>query len=484
MGIKSKVGILYIALFFLLMLGQELSVAQTNENISTELKEEIQQLIDDGVTSINSRGLVVTIELDGDRWTTFTGVKDSLNTPMDIDKRFLVRSYTKTHTSMVILKLQEEGLLDLDKTLDDYIAPVNNVDSSITLKSLLDMTANTCNFLDHEDFWDFYYSNPDTVVNTADILNRFIPSGDCNRGNEYYYNDTNFELMGLVIEAVTGSSGEIVFDNKLYSPLGLSSAELAPVDAPEESFNGLWWNVGNDIFDFSGTSKNMILSIQKYSTGAVMNTSDALTLLKALLEGEILNEESLTQMMTPSEASVPDEGLFLGYGYGLMKFRNVAGGIFYGHSGSGANATLTTYNPDQRIGIVLAGNYRSDYQAILPIFDDIYEAINSCAAEGACNIVSNEESDFSIPQTFEVWQNYPNPFNPSTNISFSVPKASDISLKVYNLIGQEVASLVDGKVAAGTHTFTFNAENLSSGLYFYRITAGHQVISRKMSLIK
>lgn len=481
---KSNVGILIIMLFSILMLGHQFAVAQSNENISAELKEEVQQLIDDGVTSINSRGLVVTIELDGDRWTSSTGVKDSQNTPIDINKRFLFRSYTKTQTSIVILKLQEEGLLNLNSTLEDYIEPVNNVDSSITLKSLLDMTASTCNFLDNDEFWNFFNSYPDSVVNTTDVLNRFIPSGDCNRGNEYYYNDTNFELLGLVIEAVTESSGETVFDNKIYSPLGLTSAELAPVDAPEESFNGVWWNVGDDILDFSSVSKNLLFTIQRYDAGSVMNTSDALTLLKALLEGELLNEESLAKMMTPSEASVPDRGLFLGYGYGLMKFKNVAGGIFYGHSGSGANATLTTYNPDQKIGIVLAGNYRSDYQAILPIFDDIYEAINSCAEQGACNVVSNEDNDFSSPNTFEVQQNYPNPFNPSTNISFSIPEASDVSLKIYNLLGQEVASLVDGKVAAGNHSFTFNAGNLSSGLYIYRVYAGDQVISRKMSLVK
>jgi hypothetical protein len=88
------------------------------------------------------------------------------------------------------------------------------------------------------------------------------------------------------------------------------------------------------------------------------------------------------------------------------------------------------------------------------------------------------------PLTFALSQNYPNPFNPTTVISYSVPQASFVSLKVYNILGKEVASLVSNQVEAGIHKVNFNASNLNSGMYFYTIKAGNFTATRKLMLLK
>lgn len=100
-------------------------------------------------------------------------------------------------------------------------------------------------------------------------------------------------------------------------------------------------------------------------------------------------------------------------------------------------------------------------------------------------IVGVEPSDNGeLPNKIELSQNYPNPFNPTTTIVFSLPKQSNVKLDVYNILGQKVATLVDGVQNAGYHSVEFNADNFASGIYIYRLSTDNKVISKKMQLIK
>lgn len=91
----------------------------------------------------------------------------------------------------------------------------------------------------------------------------------------------------------------------------------------------------------------------------------------------------------------------------------------------------------------------------------------------------------NIPSTIKLDQNYPNPFNPSTNITFALPSAQKVSLKVYDMLGREVATLINNRVmSGGQNTVTFDASNLSSGVYTYQLIGESTVISKRMTLIK
>ncbi len=92
--------------------------------------------------------------------------------------------------------------------------------------------------------------------------------------------------------------------------------------------------------------------------------------------------------------------------------------------------------------------------------------------------------DIDADYNFELSQNYPNPFNPTTSISFSIAERSNVSLKVYDVLGREVANLVSDVMEAGSHNVTFDASQLSSGVYVYEIIAGDFVSSKKMMLMK
>jgi hypothetical protein len=92
--------------------------------------------------------------------------------------------------------------------------------------------------------------------------------------------------------------------------------------------------------------------------------------------------------------------------------------------------------------------------------------------------------EITSPVQFELAQNYPNPFNPSTTIRFSLPQNSNVTLKVYNALGQEVSTLINRVMDAGAHSINFDASMMNSGIYFYRLDTDQFSEVRKMTLIK
>ena len=96
-----------------------------------------------------------------------------------------------------------------------------------------------------------------------------------------------------------------------------------------------------------------------------------------------------------------------------------------------------------------------------------------------------EEQEISeIPTDYKLSHNYPNPFNPSTNIRYSIPQSSNIVIKVFDILGNEIETLVNEDKPVGTYEITWYAEKLSSGIYFYRLQAGSFVETKKMVLLR
>jgi len=115
------------------------------------------------------------------------------------------------------------------------------------------------------------------------------------------------------------------------------------------------------------------------------------------------------------------------------------------------------------------------------------------SSDGVIDLIVDEDNrpgtlpsveDYLVPKNFELSQNYPNPFNPTTTIEYSIPKDANVSIKIFDVLGKEVATLVNEQRSAGTYIINWNASNFSSGLYFYRITAGEFTDTKKMFLVK
>ena len=176
----------------------------------------------------------------------------------------------------------------------------------------------------------------------------------------------------------------------------------------------------------------------------------------------------------PYGGSVTDLGLS-----GNNIFAGTGGGVFLStDNGSNWNAVnngllqLTVYS------LTISG-------------DNIFAGTDGAGAGGGVwrrplseMITAVETNKDNLPTEFALEQNYPTPFNPSTKISWQLPIGIQATLKVYDVLGKEVATLVNEYKPAGTYELTWNAANLPSGVYFYRIKAGSFIQTRKMILLK
>jgi hypothetical protein len=125
------------------------------------------------------------------------------------------------------------------------------------------------------------------------------------------------------------------------------------------------------------------------------------------------------------------------------------------------------------IQIIVADSSENPVPGSFALFDDL-----------EFGSVVNIPDESTLPNKFDIKQNYPNPFNPSTTIEYSVPQTGFVKIKVYDIIGNEVASLVNENQAAGYYKINFDGSNLPSGIYLTRMEAGNFVKTYKMTLLK
>jgi photosystem II stability/assembly factor-like uncharacterized protein len=169
--------------------------------------------------------------------------------------------------------------------------------------------------------------------------------------------------------------------------------------------------------------------------------------------------------MQAQDLIVTSSGVIYGATYEGGVYRSTDNGTSWAQFNSGLSDLRTVafaLNPD---GFLYLATYSGVYHSVSPV-----TSVNTFDALG--------------PVTYSLEQNYPNPFNPSTNISFNLPRSSFVSLKVFDLLGREVASIISEEMQAGRYSHKWNAASLPSGVYFYRLQAGLFTETKKLVLLR
>ncbi|MEN8191642.1 MAG: FlgD immunoglobulin-like domain containing protein [Bacteroidota bacterium] len=150
----------------------------------------------------------------------------------------------------------------------------------------------------------------------------------------------------------------------------------------------------------------------------------------------------------------------------------------------GGGGSIRDVNVDAAGNVMIVNSSFEALRIYSPAGANGYSTVSPTLIDVDNGTVGVEEISSEIPNEYSLGQNYPNPFNPTTMINFSIPESGLVTLKVFNILGQEVAELINDVQAAGSYKVSFDASNLTNGLYIYKIQANNYTATKKMLLVK
>lgn len=404
-------------------------LAQTfNSNLSVAL----QNTLDSFQTTYNLKGISasVYIPIQG-HWQGVTGVSHT-GVPITPETCFGIASNTKLFTGVLVLKLAENGLLSLDDSLHQYLPNFNNIDSNITIRQLLNHTSGLSD-VNIPGYADSMLKDPNRIFTPTEIISWVGPPLSA-PGEQWYYCNTNYLLAGLIAESVGQTNFSQLLRNNILNPLQLDSTYLAVYESLP-LFIAHPWQGG---LDFSATPRTSINSAA-WSAGAMYsNSSELVQWYKSLMNGEIINQNSLAEMTT-----------FVGsgsYGIGISKV-TINGRIIWQHGGTiwGGYNSFMMYDVESGSVICVLIN-----QLPAQAFQVAIKLLDAIAPYTIANVDVNDALSLEI---------FPNPAH--DNLQVDIKKSGHISYKITSNSGI--------KLLEGTLTQVENVVSLSdlhNGVYF------------------
>jgi D-alanyl-D-alanine carboxypeptidase len=274
--------------------------------------------------------------------------------PMRRDDHVRIASITKTFIAVVVLQLVDENRLELDDRLSKYVEGIDNGDR-ITIRNLLGMTSGIYDFTSDERFLKAFTDNPlmsFSPKDVIDIVNRHKP--DFAPGEKVSYCDTNYILLGTIVEKVTSESIQKTITEKILKPLGLTNTSFPTEPTlPEQFARGYYAGEdGNGEFkDYTATNPAVA-----WTAGAMISTlEDLRAWAKVLATGSLLRPATHAEQI--KFGTINTKPLYVGYGLGVGNFGGLIGhnGAIFGYT------TAMFYWPEADAVIVLAGNQASNF---------------------------------------------------------------------------------------------------------------------------
>jgi D-alanyl-D-alanine carboxypeptidase len=415
-------------LLLLLLLSMRFSAAQTFDPI---LASQLQTTLDSMRLANNVKGISACIIYPGTgTWKGVSGVSHA-GTPIHSDMEFAIASNTKLFTGVLLLKLAESNLLDLDDSLDQYLPPLSNVDPNITLRQLLNHTSGLYDVTSVPGYPDSILTDPARIFTPAEIISWAGPPLFA-AGTGWSYCNTNYILAGMIAESVTGEPYGKLLRDSLLTPLELDSTFLDVYDSVLYTVAHPWQG-GVDNF----AVPRKALNSAAWAAGAMYSTAGEMAQwYAALMGGQVLQSASMQDMTT-----------FVGSGnYGI----GISEAVFQGrtlwqHGGAiwgGYNSTMLYDTTDGIVVAVLTNQLPA--QALL-VARQLLSTILNNPVTGTVDM--NGDAGLIL---------YPNPASGET-LQVDVPRQRILRITLYNPQGVLLQEGYGGRISIA---------ELPAGLYY------------------
>lgn len=376
---NQKINLVFLLFFFIVIFSsceksEELSEnfyqcspilndsSQQNQN-HQKYEEFMQQLVAKGIPSVS---MTIYNQTDG-LWTGASGKADIFNN-IDLQPCHQTRvgSTVKMFTAVTILKLVEEGKLNLDDKIADYvsesvISKLENADKA-TIRQLLNHSSGIYNYIQSLKFQTASLNDFEKTWQPEELLDyAYGQSAYFEVGEDVYYSNTNYILLGMLITKIENKPFYEVFEEKIFIPLNLNYTQFAAKNpVPDGLVRGYI-----DMYSNFNLTESTYKSGWDYYTadgGLLSNSHDLAVFFKALMNEEIINQNSLSEMLTVQEPKEKDADFFpISYGLGIFKVETHKG-TAYLHSGDavGYYANMMYFPEDETIiSYAVNGNYGS-----------------------------------------------------------------------------------------------------------------------------
>ncbi len=306
-------------------------------DLELSFEEKLQNAVDSGVAEFGGKGLSVHIIFpDNTSWTGTAGVSHG-TTQLIPEMLMGGGSITKSFTAVTIMKLAEEGLLSLEDQIDQYLPYFPNVDSTITIRQLLNHTGGIYNITDNPLFWDNLLGDTVNRYSPPLTVSYFTLEPEFPKGTNWAYSNTGYVLLRIIIQMLDDMDIASVYRERIWEPYGLESMYLAGYESLPSNVAHGWFDIDGDGSYEDLTEAGGLLPFYYGIGGGIFSYAEDLAKwAKALYHDKTVLSSELYNEMTEFVSGGHDEPLTEGYGLGAIKFNPVMfnGLLIYGHSGN------------------------------------------------------------------------------------------------------------------------------------------------------